>query len=221
MMRRPFIILIIALFVSIVIGVVGYFVFVAPKNAQVDEVQKDIEATENEIRAEEASLKQLEKMKEDAATYEARLASVQAMIPTEPDLPGLIRSIQAAADPDTGAGLPWLSFSPTEIYTSTTSTGTGGAAYSEYSFNMSCAGFYDEVVDLIYRMERFQRQVVLESVAMTPTSNILTINYSPNLGLVQCQLTAKTFTFAQPSQTGTTTTVPTTPTPTPETGTEG
>jgi len=83
--------------------------------------------------------------------------------------------------------------------------------WPSYDFGMKVGGFYSEVVDLIYRMERMERAIVVKTVTMTPTTSILDNTYSPNLGLVTCDIAAKTFTFASPA--GTTVT----PTPAPQT----
>lgn len=195
-MRRPAVALLIAVFLCIVVAAAGYFLLIGPKKGTIDKKQKEIEKTENLIVQEKGTYNQLIDIKNRSAEFEARLASVQSMIPAEPELPSLIRNIQAAADPGTGAGLPWLSFSPSEV---SAAAGAATATYSSYTFNMTCAGFYNEVVDLIYRMERFQRAVVIDSVSMTPTTSILTVTYSPNLGLVTTTIGARTFTFAGPT----------------------
>ncbi len=205
MLRKPAIALLIALFIAIVVGGAGYFLLVGPKKGQVDKVQKDIEATNSKIQEQKNTFKQLSDIKNRSAEFEAKLASLQAKIPQLPELPSLIRNIQTAADVRAGAGLPWLSFAPKDI-----SSGSGGTANS-YEFDMKVSGFYDQVVDLIYRMERMERAVVITRVNMSPTSSILEIPYSPNFGLVQCELAGKTFTFAGPE--GAAATPSQTPTP--------
>ena len=188
MTRRPGLMLIIAVLICVVIGALGYFLLIGPKKGELSNKQKEVEATQAKIETEKNTYKQLLDIKNRSAEYEARLAELQAKIPQQPELPSLIRSIQAASDPGTGAGLPWLSFSPGEV-------SSGGEGYSTYTFTMTAAGFYDEVVDLIYRMERFKRAVVIESIGLTPTTAILGTTYSANLGLVQANITGKTFTF--------------------------
>jgi len=208
-MRRPAVIVLIAVFLAIVIGAAGYFLLVAPKKSQIDSKQKEIEATQNKIDAEKNTYKQLTDIKNRSAEFEARLAELQAKIPQNAELPSLIRLIQAAADPTTGAGCAWLSFAPTDLTTSTTGTG-----FSTYTFNITVAGFYDQITDLIYLMERFTRAVVVDSVSMTPTASVLEQEFSQNLGLINAAIGAHTFTFATPpSAAGAAPTAPTTPTP--------
>ena len=192
MMRRPGLVLIIALFICIVIGALGYFLLIGPKKGKISNKQKEVEAQQAAIETEKNTYKQLLAMKNRSAEYEARLEELQAKIPAQPELPSLIRSIQAASDPATGAGLPWLSFSPGEVT-------AGTAGYSSYTFTMTAAGFYDEVVDLIYRMERFKRAVVIDSVSLAPTTSILNTTYSANLGLVEANISGRTFTFYSPT----------------------
>jgi type IV pilus assembly protein PilO len=204
MMRRPAVALLIGLLAALLVGAIGYFLLVGPKKAKVNTTQKEIESVENQITEQKNTFKQLTDIKNRSAEFEAKLASLQAKIPQQPELPSLIRNLQTAADPMTGAGLPWLSFTPADV-----TAGTGGV--SSYDFGMKVSGFYSEVVDLIYRMERMERAIVVKTVTMTPTTQILDNTYSPNLGLVGCDIAAKTFTFASPA--GTTGT----PTPAPQT----
>jgi len=220
-MRRPIVALLIGLAAAILIGAIGYFLLVGPKKAQVDKTQKQIESVENQITDQKSTFKQLSDIKDRSAEFEAKLASLQAMIPQQTELPSLIRNLQAAADPVTGAGLPWLSFTPSDV---TAGTGTGGGV-SSYDFGMKVSGFYSEVVDLIYRMERMERAIVVKTVAMSPTTTILDNTYSPNLGLVTCDITATTYTFASaasttPAPTTTPQTTPSTSTPTSTTPTQ-
>ena len=216
-MRRPLVAFLIALFIAIVIAALGYFLLIGPKKSTIDKKQKEIEATETKIQTEKATYSQLLAIKNNSAAYEASLAALQAKIPPEPALPSLIRSIQTIADPGTGAGVPWLSFAPSDL--------ASGSGYSTYTFTLGIAGFYDDIVDFVYRLERMQRAVVLQSVSIAPTTSVLEQTFSANLGLVQAQMSAMTFTFGSPptnaapsapsgAQPGSTPTTPTTPTPT-------
>ncbi len=209
MMRRPAVVLLIALVIAIVVGIAGFMLLVNPKKKSVSSKQKEIEAVDAKIIEEKNTNAQLMDIKKRSAEYEAKLSSLQAKIPQLPELPSLIRNIQTAADVKTGAGLPWLSFMPEDI-----SAASGGGATNSYKFSMRVAGFYDQVVDLIYRMERMERAVIIDSVNMTPTTAILELPYSGNFGLVQCEIGARTFTFASPAGTAST---PSTPSTTPGT----
>jgi Tfp pilus assembly protein PilO len=189
--------LLIALLIALVIFAAGYFLLVGPKKGEISNKQKDIDAAQQKIQAEKVTFKDLTNIKNRSAEYEAKLAYLQSIIPQQPDLSSLIRNIQAAADPGTGAGLPWLSFSPSDI-----GAGESGASYSTYTFTMRVGGFYDEVVDLIYRMERFPRAVVINSVSITASTGFLQRTFGQNLGVVQADIQAKTFTFTVPTGTG-------------------
>jgi type IV pilus assembly protein PilO len=191
MMKKPVVAVLIAVFLTVVVGALGYFLLVGPKKGSMDTKQKEIESTENKIQAEKNTYKELVDIKNHSAEYEAKLASLQSKIPQEAELPSLIRNLQAAADVGTGAGLPWLSFSPGQL-------SPGEGQVSSYTFNMTVAGFYDEIVDLIYRIESMQRAVAIESITMAATESILEMKYSPNLGLVQASIDATTYTFASP-----------------------
>ena len=192
--KRPAVALLIAVLVSVVVLAACYFLLVGPRKGAMDKKQKEIEAVDQKIQAEKATYRELLNIKNRSAEYEAKLAYLQSIIPQEPELPSLIRNLQAAADPGSGAGLPWLSFTPAEV-----SASEAGASYSSYTFAMTVGGFYDQVVDLIYRMERFPRAVVINSVNITSSTGFLQRVFSSNLGVVQAELQAKTFTFAAPT----------------------
>lgn len=208
-MRRPLIPALIGIFLLVLILALGYFLVVAPIRGKIDKTQKDIEATQNKIETEKSTYRQLIDIKNRAPEYEARLAELQAMIPAEPELPGLIRTIQAVADPGSGAGVPWLSFAPGQVT-------AGGEGYSTYSLTISTAGLYDMVVDFIYRLERLPRAVAIDGIEMSATTGVLEQTFSPNLGLVQAQITGRTFTFAQAPGAAPTPTPAPTPKTTPE-----
>jgi Tfp pilus assembly protein PilO len=191
--RRPAVAVLLALLACILVFAACYFLLVGPKRGAIDKKQKEVEAVENNIAAEKNTYKELLDIKNNSAVYEAKLARLQAIIPQEPELPSLIRNLQYAADPGTGAGLPWLSFAPSEI-----TAGESGAGYSSYVFSMRVGGFYDEVTDLIYRMERFSRAVVVDSINIAASSGFLQRTFSKNLGVVQADIKAKAFTFTSP-----------------------
>lgn len=198
MLKRPIVAVLIAVFLAVVVGALGYFLLVGPKKGSLDTKQKEVESTQNKITSEKNTYKELVDIKNRSAEYEAKLASLQAKIPEEPELPSLIRNLQAAADVGTGAGLPWLSFSPGAMAAGAAGD-PGSGQVSSFTFNMTVGGFYDEVVDLIYRIESMQRAVAINSISMMSTESILQMKYSPNLGLVQVSIDATTYTLAQPT----------------------
>ena len=73
MMRRPGMVLIIAVFLCIVIGALGYFLLVGPKKGKISNKQKEVEAKEAAIETEKSTYKQLLEIKNRSAEYEARL----------------------------------------------------------------------------------------------------------------------------------------------------
>jgi Tfp pilus assembly protein PilO len=196
-LRRPAVAILIALLLGILVFAACYFLLIGPKKGAVSKKQKEVEAAQQKLETEKTTYRELLNIKNRSAEYESRLAFLQSIIPQEAGLPSLIRSIQAAADPGTGAGLPWLGFTPSEI-----SAAEGGGGYSSYTFTMKVGGFYDQVVDLIYRMERFPRAVVITGVNMTLSTGFLQSNWikefgaAKDFGVVNCDITAKTFTFA-------------------------
>lgn len=166
--KNPLIVLLIIVFLTIVIGAAGYFLLIGPKKATIDNKDKEVQAIQQDIKTEQDTNKKLLETKNKATEYEAKLAELDTIIPQEPQLPQLIRNLQAAADPGTGAGLPWVSFSPSDI-----SEVGGGAGYSTYDFSMTVTGYYQEVNELVYNIERFPRAVLIETINITTTTSII------------------------------------------------
>lgn len=191
MMKRPAVALLIGLFAAIVVGAAGYFLLVGPKKASVDSKQKELESVENQITEQKNSFQQLSDIKNRSAEFEAKVAALKTRIPEHPELPALIRNIQTAADPVTGAGVPWVSFTPSEVT-------AGDGSFNTYDFTMGVAGFYSEITDFIYRLERMQRAILIRTINLAKATNILETTYSENLGLVSATIMARTFTFASP-----------------------
>lgn len=206
--KRAPVAILIAVIAGILVLAAGYFLLIGPKKGSIDKKQKEIEAVDQKIQTEKATYRDLLDIKNRSAEYEAKLAYLQSIIPEDPGLPSLIRNLQSAADPGSGAGLPWLSFTPADITASET-----GATYSTYTFTMRVGGFYDQVVDLIYRIERFPRAVVVNSVNITSSTGFLQRTFSQNVGVVQAEIQAKAFTFATPTGAAAPTAPSTTPTP--------
>ncbi len=204
--KRPEVALLLAILAAVVVGAACYFLLIGPRKGEVDKIQKEIDSTEQKKQAEMATYKELLDIKNRSAEYEAKLAYLQSVIPQEPELPSLIRQLQAAADPGSGAGLPWLSFTPGDV-------AQGEGSYSTYTFSMSVGGFYDQVVDLVYRMERFPRAVTINDISITASTGFLNREFSANLGVVQAEIQAQTFTFAAPASTAAPSGTTTTPTP--------
>lgn len=192
--KKPRIAALVAVLASILVLGAGYFLLIGPRKGAVSKKQKEVEAVQQKVQAEKVAYRELLNIKNRSAEYEQKLAYLQSIIPKEPELPGLIRSIQAVADPGGGAGVPWLAFSPSDV-----TAPEAGAGYFVYTFSMRVGGFYDEIVDLLYRMERMPRAVVVDTVSITPTTGFLQRTFHSNLGVVQAEIQAKTFTFAQPA----------------------
>jgi len=199
---KPIFVVLIAVVLTVLIAALMYFMLISKRQADIDNAAKEVEQQKQLVNVERANYQKLVETKNKLPEHEARLAMVQGMIPEKPELPSLMRTIQAAYDPGTGAGLPWLSFTPSEVGGGATAGTAAGTGYYSISFSLTCAGWYDDLVDFVYRVERFSRVVIIDSVNITPTASILTIPYSPNLGLVQAQITARTFTFEAPTGAG-------------------
>lgn len=129
--------------------VVLFFVLVfQPARDELAEVEDQIALEQGEQERLEVEIERLRLVREDAPNVEAELASADAIVPSEPALPALVRQLQSAAD-ESGVTL--------------TSVATGrpfaleeppAEGLSAIDVNTEIAGGYFQIVDFLRRIEQ-------------------------------------------------------------------
>ncbi len=131
-----------------VIVIVLFFVFVfQPAREELAEVEDQIALEQDEQERLEGEIERLRLVREEAPTVEAELAAADAIVPTDPALPALVRQLQLAADE---AGITLASVT-TSRPTALEESPAEGLSSIEVSTQLE--GGYFQIVDFLRRIE--------------------------------------------------------------------
>ena len=101
--------LVVGIMGAIVIAAAGYFLLLAPAQAQVSQLQNELSSLQSEITRSKAIVADLLKYRREVAELEARLNALKDRLPGEKEIPTLYRSLSDAA---TASGLGVSLFQP-------------------------------------------------------------------------------------------------------------
>jgi Tfp pilus assembly protein PilO len=131
-----------------VIVIVLFFIFVfQPAREELAEVEDQIALEQTEQGRLEGEIERLRLVREQAPTVEAELAAADAIVPTDPALPALVRQLQLAADE---AGITLASVT-TSRPVALEGAPTEGLSSIEVSTQLE--GGYFQIVDFLRRIE--------------------------------------------------------------------
>jgi type IV pilus assembly protein PilO len=101
--------LVVGIMGAIVIAAAGYFLLLAPAEAQVTQLRAQLSSLQSEIARSKAIVADLLKYRREVAELEARLNALKDKLPGEKEIPTLYRSLSDAA---TASGLAVSLFQP-------------------------------------------------------------------------------------------------------------
>lgn len=169
-MRRP---IVVGAFLGLGLLIL-VFVFLFPKGREAAQTRSEIAAAQERLTALESELASLRQV--DAGALAAELASLRVSIPSSPDLPGLLRTIEGAA---TGADVKLLSIGPGAP------TASSSASVSVVPLSMSSSGTYFRLTEFLFELETLDRLNKISSVSVSQaggvegeTGNVLTMAVS-------------------------------------------
>jgi type IV pilus assembly protein PilO len=145
----------------VLVGALGYFVFIAPKRAEHTAARTLHESTEREVmraRAEEASLRPF---RQEAEALRRRLEAARARLPNEKEMPALYRQITDLAHQ---SGLSVSLFQPRapeerDVVAEVPITFTSEGTYHQFGGFLSRVGQLARIVTLgDFRMSGIERQ---------------------------------------------------------------
>jgi Tfp pilus assembly protein PilO len=174
------------------VGTIGitllFFVFAfKPKIAQISETKKQVEAAEQEERDLRNKLKDLRDIQKGSLGLAAQLQAVAGFLPSTPDLPDFIRLVQTAAT-KSGADLRSIAPSPP-------TDRSGATGIQEITVTLVAAGGFHRIQDFLARLERLPRIVLVNALALNPTTDPLSgltiLNTTITLKMFVVQPTAK------------------------------
>jgi Tfp pilus assembly protein PilO len=174
----------------------GWFLLVSPKKASVAEVEDQTSSQQSLNRATKGRIDLLTKQAKDLPKKQAELARLAQQLPSNPALPGLIRSLTTAADE---AGVVLVGLLPaqpaeqqsgvTTTVTSakatstaktttakTTSTSTTRAAASNEALyaipvEIQVRGGYFQIENFVSAMEKLQRSLIVGQLVLQPAED--------------------------------------------------
>lgn len=183
------------------ITVLFFFLLVRPKLAEIADTQTQLataQAEESRLRAE---IKRLEAIRLDAPATIAKLTRISQYLPSTPDLPAFIRSVQAAS---TAAGVDLFSIAPSQPGALTGSTGI-----ETITVTLVANGSFARMQDLMSRLESLPRIVQTTAFSFSPQVDelsgeaSLSSTISLTMYVVQANATLKSVPAATPSATPT------------------
>ena len=152
--------------VAIAILVVGWFLLIAPKRAEVADLQTQTTAQEGANSALETELAVLKQQNKELPEKQAELAALQTKIPQTPELPTYIREMQ---DIGRQAGVAFTSFTPaTPVQlggaVGTPATATGALTPGQLAavdVEMVVTGSYFEITKYMNELETSSRYTLV------------------------------------------------------------
>lgn len=139
---------------TLLVGVLGTILVVAlfwfflwsPKDAELEEVNQQIAAAEQQQIQLQAELRRLEGIRDEAPEKQAQLAAAESVVPREAALPSALRQLQLAAD---DSGVTLMSVAPTRPE----SVEDLDPHIVAMALNVQLEGGYFQVVDFLRRIE--------------------------------------------------------------------
>lgn len=128
-----------------------------PNRERLGEVREQVAATEQEIASLEAQLRRLQQLQREEPRLRAELARFGDAIPPDHRVPDFILQVQDAANL---AGIDFLAITPSQP------SAPAEGATQVIGVSLSVTGTFFEMEDFIFRMERLQRSVRLNSFAL-------------------------------------------------------
>lgn len=194
----------------------GWFLLVSPKRASVSEVNDQTTSQQSLNRATKGRIDLLTKQAKDLPKKQAELARLAQQLPSNPALPGLIRSLTSAADEAGVVVVGLLPAVPAEQQASTTTTtpvassakdttatttaakaGTSKAAVSNEALfaipvEIQVRGGYFQIENFVSALEKLQRSMIVGQLVMDPADEKAK-NVEVRPGDLQATISARVF----------------------------
>jgi type IV pilus assembly protein PilO len=149
---------ILAVVAAVVVSVAFYFLFIRPRQGELDEVRAQVESEEAKTVELQATLQRLQGLQENAAKFEARLAEIRELIPQDDQVANFIFQVQDEAN-RAGVGFveitPELPKSPPE-----------GAQVAEVRILIGAEGGYFALQDFLRRLYDLDRALRVDNLSI-------------------------------------------------------
>lgn len=151
-------------FVLVALGIVAlvaiwYLAIFKPNRTKLADLREQVQATEQEISSLQTQLARLQQLQREEPRLRAELARFGDAIPPDPRVPDFILQVQDAANL---SGIDFLAITP-----SVPAANPSGAGVQNIGVSVTTTGTFFEVEDFIFRLERLQRTVKVNSFSVS------------------------------------------------------
>src|SRR5213593_4485468 len=143
----------------IIIAAAGYFLLLAPAEAQVSQLRAQLTALQRDVERNRAIVADLAKYRREAAELEARLNALKDRLPGEREIPTLYRALSDAA---AAAGLGVSLFQPRAPVVR--------EYYSEIPITLNAEAGYHQFAEFFERVAKLARVVNVTEIKLTGVS---------------------------------------------------
>lgn len=150
---------ILAVVAAIVVSVAFYFLFIRPRQGELDEVRAQVESEEAKTVELQATLQRLQGLQENAAKFEARLAEIRELIPQDDQVANFIFQVQDEAN---RAGVGFVEITP-EL----PKPPPEGAQVAEVRVLIGAEGGYFALQDFLRRLYDLDRALRVDNLSIT------------------------------------------------------
>jgi type IV pilus assembly protein PilO len=162
------------------VGILGvfaasWFLLLSPKRAEASQLRAQDQAAQEQIAHLNSQLAELKAQAEDVPAQDAQLVRLGKQIPSDPELPDLIRNLRKRAN-DTDVELVSIKPSAPMAYTSTTATSTTsstsdttttGDGLMTVPLEVDISGSYAELENFVLALEDMQRSFLVTGFDIT------------------------------------------------------
>lgn len=149
---------------ALVVLVAGWFLLVSPKRSAASEVHGKASAQQAVNATLRAQIAQLQAQAKGLVAKQAELQAVARRIPSQPQLPALIRALE---DVHVRTGVDLVAVTPTTP-TAATPTVSGAASYQVIPVTLQLQGDYSQMTLFLDELETLQRLYLVRSVTVAP-----------------------------------------------------
>lgn len=167
-MRLRFILVIVA---TVLVAAVWYLAMYHPTAKQVAQVRSEVTTVRTQVASLEAQLKHLQELQRNEPRLRAKLARFAAALPSDPQLPQFILSVQDVANK---AHVDFLTVSPSLP----AAQAGGGAAAAQaapglktINVSLTTTGTYFAVQNFIYRLETLDRAFKIDTFNVSSSTS--------------------------------------------------
>jgi Tfp pilus assembly protein PilO len=159
--------------------VAGWFLLVSPQRSHIASLHTQTASQQQSNAALQTRVNQLEQQKRNQPAEQAKLDKINTQVPSDPQLPTLIRQLSAAAQ---GAGVDLVSMQPSQpqavaaaapAASSVTAAGAAAPAASPLDaipVSITITGSYYNLENFFHHVEGLTRAMLVTQFSITPAS---------------------------------------------------